>query len=184
MKIPTEHPNAQWTRQQTIEAFPSNKAPKLLLRDRDAIFGSELKRCTKSMGIEEALTMPYSPWQNAFVKRLIGNIRRDCLDNVIVLKERPLKRNLASYFDYFHRCQWITLNRDRYGCPRLERSCNFQKSVAYIITNGCEIPPTHALVGGGKSSARWIPVALAPGLLSSLLINCCQSNFLLGVSGS
>ena len=102
----TEHPTAQWTGQQIIEVFPWDKAPQYLLRDRDSIYGSEFQRRVKSMGIEEVLTAPRSPWQNAFVERLIGSIRRDCLDHVIVLNERHLKRILTGYFDYYHR--WRT----------------------------------------------------------------------------
>ena len=98
----TEHPTAQWTAQQIIEAFPWDSAPQYLLRDRDGIYGTQFQRRVKSMGIEEVLTAPRSPWQNAFVKRVIGSIRRECLDHVIVLKERHLKRVLASYFHYYH----------------------------------------------------------------------------------
>jgi len=102
----TEQPTAQWTGQQIIEAFPWDTAPKYLLRDRDAIYGSQFQRRVKSMGIEEVLTAPRSPWQNAYVERLIGSIRRDCLDHVIVLNERHLKRILTRYFEYYHR--WRT----------------------------------------------------------------------------
>ena len=102
----TEHPTAQWTAQQIIEAFPWDTAPKYLLRDRDAIYGSQFRRRVRSMGIKEVLIAPRSPWQNPFVERLIGSIRRDCLDHVIVLHDRHLKRILKSYFDYYHR--WRT----------------------------------------------------------------------------
>ncbi len=98
----TEHPTAQ----QIIEAFPWDTAPKYLLRDRDAIYGSQFRRRVRSMGIKEVLTAPRSPWQNAFVERVIGSTRRDCLNHVIVLNERHLKRILKSYFDYYHR--WRT----------------------------------------------------------------------------
>lgn len=102
----TEHPTAQWTAQQIIEAFPWDTAPKYLLRDRDGIYGRQFRKRVKSMGSEEVLTAPRSPWQNAFVERLIGSIRRDCLNHVIVLNERHLKRILTRYFDYYHR--WRT----------------------------------------------------------------------------
>jgi transposase InsO family protein len=92
--------------QQIIEAFPWDTAPKYLLRDRDAIYGSQFQKRVKSMGIEEVLPAPRSPWQNAFVERVIGSIRRDCLDHVVVLNERHLKRILTSYFYYHHR--WRT----------------------------------------------------------------------------
>ena len=96
----------QWTGQQNIEAFPWDTAPKYLLRDRDAIYGNQFQKRVKSMDIEEMLTAPRSPWQNAFVERVIGSIRRDCLDPVVVLNERQLKRILISYFDYYH--HWRT----------------------------------------------------------------------------
>ena len=98
----TEHPTARWTGQQIIEAFPWDTAPKYLLRDRDAIYGSQFQKRVKSMGIEEVLSAPRSPWQNAFVERVIGSIRRDCLDHVVVLNDRHLKRILTSYFNYYH----------------------------------------------------------------------------------
>ena len=102
----TEHPTAHWTGQQVIEAFPRESAPKYLIRDRDGIYGSQFQRRVQSMGIEEVLTAPRSPWQNAFVERMIGSIRRDCLDHVVVMNERHLKRILTSYFNYYHR--WRT----------------------------------------------------------------------------
>ena len=102
----TEHPSAQWTGQQIIEAFPWITTPKYLLRDRNAIYGSQFQRRVKSMGIEVVLTAPRSPWQNEFVEHVIGSIRRDCLDNVVVLNDRHLKRILTSYFNYYHR--WRT----------------------------------------------------------------------------
>jgi putative transposase len=102
----TEHPTAQWTGQQIIEAFPWDTAPEYLLRDRDAVYGSQFQSRVNSLGIEEVRTAPRSPWQNAFVERVIGSLRRDCLDHVIVLNERHLKRILTSYFNYYHR--WRT----------------------------------------------------------------------------
>ena len=101
-----EHRTVQWSGQQIIEAFPWDTAPKYLLRDRDRLYGCETQRRVKSMGIEEILTAPRSPWQNAFVERVIGAIRRDCPDHVVVLNERHLKRILSSYFNYYHR--WRT----------------------------------------------------------------------------
>ncbi|MFZ0468582.1 MAG: integrase core domain-containing protein [Thiogranum sp.] len=102
----TEHPTARWAGQQIVEAFPWDAAPKYLLRDRDAIYGSQFQRRVRSLGIEEVLTAPRSPWQNAFAERVIGSIRRDCLDHAIVLNERHLERILTGYFDYYHR--WRT----------------------------------------------------------------------------
>ncbi len=94
----TEHPTAQWTAQQIIEAFPWDTAPKYLLRDRDAIYGSQFRKRVRSLGVEEVITAPRSPWQSPFVERVIGSIRRDCLNHVIVLHERHLKRSLKKLF--------------------------------------------------------------------------------------
>jgi putative transposase len=98
----TEHPSAAWTAQQVIEAFPWDEAPRYLLRDRDRIYGADFQRRVRNMGIKEVLIAPRSPWQNPYVERLIGSIRRELLDHVIVLNERHLRRLLQSYFDYYH----------------------------------------------------------------------------------
>jgi transposase InsO family protein len=98
----TEHPTAQWTAQQIVEAFPFDTAPRYLLRDRDAIYGNTVQQRIKSLGINEALTAPRSPWQSPFVERVIGSIRRECLDHVIVLNSKHLRRILREYFGYYH----------------------------------------------------------------------------------
>jgi hypothetical protein len=88
----TAHPTAEWTAQQLINAFPWNSTPRYLLRDRDGSYGEPFPQAAKAMQIREVLTAPRSPWQNAYVERLIGSIRRDCLDHVLVLNERGLRR--------------------------------------------------------------------------------------------
>ncbi len=102
----TERPTSQWTAQQIVEAFPFDTAPKYLLRDRDAIYRGRFRARVRSLGIEEVLITRRSPWQNPYVERLISSIRRACLDHVIVLNDRRLKRMLASYFRYYH--SWRT----------------------------------------------------------------------------
>ncbi|PYT29604.1 MAG: transposase [Acidobacteria bacterium] len=87
--------------QQIREAFPWDQAPRYLIRDRDVIFGGAFVALTKSMGIEEVVTAPRSPWQNPYVERLIGSIRRECLDHVIVWNETSPRRILRSYFHYY-----------------------------------------------------------------------------------
>ena len=82
----TEHPTAAWTAQQIVEAFPDDTAPAYLLRDRDTIYGHAFRQRVKGMQIDEVLTAPRSPWQNPFAERLIGSIRRECLDHVLVLE--------------------------------------------------------------------------------------------------
>ena len=98
----TPNPTARWTAQQIVNAFSWDTAPKYLSRDRDSTYGAYFRRRLKNMGIKEVITAARSPWQNPFVERLIGSIRRDCLDHVIVLNESHLSRILSSYFDYYH----------------------------------------------------------------------------------
>jgi hypothetical protein len=98
----TDSPTAAWTAQQLIEAFPDDSAPRYLLRDRDSIYGGEFRRRVQGMLISEVLTAPRSPWQNPFVERVIGTIRRELLDHVIVLNEGHLCRRLQSYLRYYH----------------------------------------------------------------------------------
>jgi putative transposase len=111
----TEHPTAEWTTQQIIEAFPWDKAPRYLLRDRDHIYGAYFRQRVQHMGIEEVLIAPKSPWQNLYVERLIGSIRRECLDHAIVLHEGHLRRLLTAYFRYYH--HWRTHRTLDMDCP-------------------------------------------------------------------
>ena len=99
----TEHPTSAWVAQQIVEAFADRETPRYLIRDRDGVYGTEVPRRLKSMGIAEVLTAPQSPWQNAYAERLIGSIRRECLNHFIILNSRHLKKALASYFRYYHR---------------------------------------------------------------------------------
>jgi transposase InsO family protein len=99
----TDSPSAAWTAQQLTEAFPYCNPPRYLLRDRDSIYGLEFAARAISLGLEQKLIAPRSPWQNPFVERLIGSIRRECLDHMIVLHARHLHRVLSDYLDYFHR---------------------------------------------------------------------------------
>jgi putative transposase len=102
----TEHPTAQWTAQQIVEAFPWDTAPRYLLRDRDSIYGAAFQQRVKHLGIEQVKIAPRSPWQNPYCERVIGSIRRDALDHVIVLHEGHLRRVLRSYMHYYH--HWRT----------------------------------------------------------------------------
>ena len=98
----TEHLTAAWAARQMIEAFPEDSAPRLLLRDRDSSYGAEFRNRVKGLLIEEVITAARSPWQNPYAERLIGSIRRECLDHLIVINEDHLGRTLRSYFDYDH----------------------------------------------------------------------------------
>ncbi|HEY1215511.1 MAG TPA: integrase core domain-containing protein [Bryobacteraceae bacterium] len=90
----TAHPAAEWTAHQLRDAFPWDSAPRYLLRDRDRIFGHEFVNQVKAIGIQQVLSAPRSPWQRAYIERLIGSIRRECLDHMIVFNERSLKQHL------------------------------------------------------------------------------------------
>ena len=98
----TEHPTAEWTAQQIVEAFPGDDVPRFLIRDRDSIYGDFFRQRIKHMGIEEVVIAYRSPWQSPYVERVIGSVRRECLEHVIVLNDSHLRRILASYFAYYH----------------------------------------------------------------------------------
>ena len=86
----THHPTAEWTAQQLVEAFPFNSAPRYRLRNGDGVYGKCVQRRIESLGMVELVTAPGSPWQNAYVERMLGSIRRELLDHVIILNERHL----------------------------------------------------------------------------------------------
>jgi transposase InsO family protein len=98
----TDSPSAAWTAQQLAEAFPYAQPPRYLLRDRDGIYGQEFVRRTRNLGLQQKLIAPRSPWQNPLVERLVGSIRRECLDHLIVLNEEHLRQRLTDYLSYYH----------------------------------------------------------------------------------
>lgn len=109
----TEHPTAEWAAQQIVEAFANRDAKRYLIRDRDASYGSEFRRRIQSLGMKEVITAPRSPWQNGFAERLIGSIRRECLDHVVVLNQGHLRKRLKSYLTYYHRSRThLALEKD------------------------------------------------------------------------
>jgi len=98
----TDTPSAAWSAQQLREAFPYDTAPRFLIRDNDKKFGAEFERCISSLEVEQVTTAPRSPWQNPYCERLIGSIRRECLDQIVVLSEQHLRRIFRSYVVYYH----------------------------------------------------------------------------------
>src|SRR6267154_143592 len=98
----TRNPTAEWVARQITEAFPWEMAPRYMIRDRDRIYGIVVTRRLRAMGIRDKPTAPASPWQNGFAERLIGSIRRDCVDHMIVLGEVHLRRILKSYAHYYN----------------------------------------------------------------------------------
>ena len=111
----TAHPTAEWTAHQLREAFPWETAPRYLLRDRDRIFGHEFVNQLNAMGVQQVLSAPRSPWQRGHIERLIGSVRRECLDHLIIFNERTLKCHLSAYMAYYHRTRThLALQKD---CP-------------------------------------------------------------------
>jgi transposase InsO family protein len=98
----TTNPTAEWVARQINEAFPWDGAPRYMIRDRDRIYGTVVTRRLRAMGIRDKPIAPASPWQNSFAERVIGSIRRECLDHIIVLGEQHLRRILKNYADYYN----------------------------------------------------------------------------------
>jgi len=123
----TASPTADWIARQISEAFPWATAPKFLIRDRDGAYGQVFKRRIKAMGIRDRPTAPRSPWQNGHVERLIGSIRRECLDHVIVLGEAHLRRILAAYADYYNGTRThLSLSKDTPLAREIQRGGQIQ----------------------------------------------------------
>ena len=97
---------------QIVQAFPFDTAPRFLLRDRDAIYGEKVIDTLRSIGVEQVVTAHKSPWQNGYVERVIGSVRRECLDHVIVFNRRHLRRILKEYFEYYHEARTLGLGKD------------------------------------------------------------------------
>ena len=139
----TANPTAAWAAQQVVEAFPEDTAPRYLLRDRDRIYGPAFRRRVDGLGLREVLTAARSPWQNPYAERLIGSIRRECLDHVIVLNEQHLRRVLRTYLGYYHRTRChLALARDAplvapsKGPSRAQSSPSRRSADSIIATNG------------------------------------------------
>jgi putative transposase len=111
----TGNPTSAWLSRQVTEAFPWDTAPRFLLRDRDGSYGAAFDARVAAMEIAEVKTAPHSPWQNGYVERVIGSIRRECLDYVIVFNARHLRRVLKLYLEYYNRTRThLSLEKD---CP-------------------------------------------------------------------
>ena len=123
----TRHPTAEWIARQIMEAFPWNEAPRYLIRDRDRIYGAVVTHRLHAMGIRDKPTAPASPWQNGFAERLIGSIRRECVDHIVVLGETHLRRILRTYARYYNdiRTHW-SLNKDAPVSRPVQRTGNIK----------------------------------------------------------
>ena len=174
----TAHPTAEWTAQQLREAFPWDSAPRYLLRDRDQIFGKDFVDQVKAMGIKQVLSAPRSPWQRAYIERLIGTIRRECLDHVIVFSERclsastpKLRWGITTALAHTSRCRRTARSRGRSRRQTLDASSPFRCSAGCIIaTSGAppeqEYPPKKKEYHRRSAhDQRGLP--LAPGLTTN-----------------
>src|SRR5882724_4768279 len=130
----TAYPTADWVARQITEAFPWNEAPRYMIRDRDRIYSAVVTRRLRAMGIRDKPTAPASPWQNSFAERLIGSIRRECLDHIIVLGEEHLRRILKNYAAY-------------YNGVRTHRSLNKDAPISRPVQRSGVIS-SHAVLGG------------------------------------
>jgi len=109
----TPHPTAEWIARQVTEAFPWAEAPRYLIRDRDRVYGAAVIHRLRAMGIRDKPIASGSPWENGFAERLIGSIRRECVDHVVVLGEGHLRRILAKYATYYNELRTHrSLNKD------------------------------------------------------------------------
>jgi transposase InsO family protein len=130
----TRHPTAEWIARQITEAFPWNEAPRYLIRDRDPVYGAAATRRLRAMGIRDKPIAPGSPWQNGFAERLIGSIRRECVDHIVVLGETHLRRVLKSYARYYNE-------------TRTHRSLDKDAPISRPVQRAGSIT-SHALLGG------------------------------------
>ncbi len=130
----TAHPTAEWIARQLTEAFPWNEAPHYLIRDQDHIYDTVVTRRLRTMGIRDKPIAPASPWQNGFAERLIGSIRRECLDHFVVLGEVHLRRILRAYARYYNAIRTHrSLNKDAPASRPVQRTGNIN---------------SHAILGG------------------------------------
>ncbi len=146
--------SAEWLPQQIVEAFPWNTAPTYLLRDNDGAYGQAFTRRVRTMGIRDRPISPRSPWQNPYVERLIGTLRRDCLDHVLIFGARHLRQILTSYCSYYNQSRthhhWTRVRRCNERSSDVGPSLPRQFCPAYIInTRGYDFRE-------GQPYQRWL----------------------------
>lgn len=98
----TAHPTAEWTAMQLTQAFPFDTAPRFIIRDRDKIYGDAVRQAIRDIGSQEVVISAQSPWQNGYCERVVGTLRRECLDHVVVFCEQHARRILRKYLEYYH----------------------------------------------------------------------------------
>jgi transposase InsO family protein len=152
----TAHPTADWIARQITEAFPWDAAPRYLIRDRDAVYGVVVTRRLRAMGIRDKPISAGSPWQNGFAERLIGTIRRECVDHLMVIGEAHLRRVLVEFAAYYNSLGSTTHSgKTRHSIDRSSASVASLHSPfsAAFITNIAEFELTDEVLGTHRSSA-------------------------------
>jgi putative transposase len=167
----TTNPTAEWVAHQLLDAFPWDSTPRYLLRDRDGSYGGKFSEAAEWLGVQEVLTAPQSPWQNAYVERLIGSIRRECLDHVIILHESGLRRMLRSYFEYYERSRThLGLGKDA-PIPRAVEPPELGRVI--------ELPQVGGLHHRYQRRAAWTNIALLIHLFGPPCVLWCRQNQLI-----
>ena len=139
----TTSPTAEWITRQLTEAFPWDAAPRYLIHDRDRIYGSIVARRMRAMGIRDKPTAPASPWQNGFAERLIGSIRRECVDHFIFFGEAHLRHMLRTYARYYNTIRTQVIGQ-RYAGPSL---CSADLMYQFTRDPGQTSSPLHSRLG-------------------------------------
>jgi transposase InsO family protein len=156
----SEHPTEAWLSRQVTEAFPWDTAPRCLLRDRDSSYGAYFRKRIEVMGIKDVVTAPRSPWQNPYVERVIGSIRRECLDHIVIFNERhcaascPRTPTTTNAPARIFRSIRIARTPARFSIAASEESSPFQESVVCTITTNVwpldtSLIPAHQSSPGG-----------------------------------
>jgi transposase InsO family protein len=153
----TAHPTAEWIARQVTEACGWESAPQYLVRDRDRVYGETFTRRIRAMGIRDRPTAPRSPWQNGCAERLIGSIRRECLDHVIVFGERHLRHVLRSYAHYYNSARThLSLAKDSPRPRESMRSAAFfrcrSSADCTTITSGSNLRQRQVCLAAGDST--------------------------------
>ena len=156
-----------------MQAFPEERAPRYLIRDRDGTYGDRVRRTLEVLGIEEVVTTARSPWQNAYAERLIGSLRRECLDHIVILGEFHLLRILAGHFEYYNRARChLSLAGDAPE-PRPEQGPELGRVIELPEVGGCIIgtsgPRRDAVAPEGRGDGRLLVYSHAQGGQGPLL---------------
>src|SRR6202040_3769970 len=174
----TANPTAEWVARQITEAFPWDEAPHYLIRDRDRIYGSVVTRRLRAMGIRDKPTAPAAPWQNGFAERLIGSIRRECLDHIIVFSEAHLRRNLKSYADYYNS---VRTHRSLHKDPPISRQFSESEASNHAPSLADFTTTTPELKFSVHTAAKPVARTLFPRMPINHLPECYERKWKLNI---